>query len=420
MINVFIVDLPQSLGDFLNEKLSEEKINVSFMPDKIDSFPKMLSHLPDLVITNMTENENIENFNEYLKKIKGDINASKIPLFVLGPKKELKEIAEYAKLRVHKYFMKPLKLDFLFETIGQALKTQFTIDTTPCIIDVHCNGNIIFVEISQGLNRDKIALLRYKIAEIIENIRITTPRIFLLISNLDMTYVDAINVELLLNKILDNKLIQRNNLRILTNSNFMKDLIEGHTEYTGVETSVDISKFATSLAAITNESQVQDVVVEKILLNTEQDFKGVFDMRFSTDANMTSSLSETLNNANDYLKQIAIVNPDVKILDIFSSAFRMKNMPIDTFTNGILFLEKMNKTQYDLVIIDITIQNPNGFEILKKLQSMPCPPQIFVYSPPVSKEMMIKAFSLGAKQYFIKPQPVACIVEKAVSMFAGK
>ena len=61
----------------------------------------------------------------------------------------IRYIAALAKYGVIKYFAKPIQFDIFFEAIGKILNNQLSLDTTPCVLDLHRNGNIIFIEIAQ-------------------------------------------------------------------------------------------------------------------------------------------------------------------------------------------------------------------------------------------------------------------------------
>ena len=77
-------------------------------------------------------------------KIK-DSNAASIPVIITGPTQEKSNIAALAKFGVIKYFAKPIQFDVFFSSIGKVLNIPLSMDTTPCILDLHRNGNIIFI-----------------------------------------------------------------------------------------------------------------------------------------------------------------------------------------------------------------------------------------------------------------------------------
>ena len=147
MKNVLIVDPSPMFREFLKDKLTEEKISVTVVQEKRDAIIKITSMLPDLVIYELSEFDDLQSVTEIFTDIKKDPNASRIPLIATGPIYDKTTIALFAKLGVQKYFVKPVKFDLFFEAIGKILRTPFAIDTTPCVLDIHRNGNIIFIEI---------------------------------------------------------------------------------------------------------------------------------------------------------------------------------------------------------------------------------------------------------------------------------
>lgn len=284
MKNVLIIDAPPIFREFLKDKLSEEKVNVVTVQEKRDSLIKVTSLLPDLVIVNINEFDDDVSLTELFQKFKSDPNASRIPLIATGPTIDKTAMETYAKLGVHKYFVKPIKIDVLFEAIGKILHTAFSLDTTPCILDVHRNNNIIFIEIAQGLNREKISLLKYKVSEIIESNELEQPKIILMMTNLELSFVDGVNLELLIDNILANSKVHTKDVKILSFSNFTKQLVEGHPQYDGIEVATDISQFLNELVDSTRTSRVSDLITDQILASSDSADEGSIEMRFSTDA----------------------------------------------------------------------------------------------------------------------------------------
>lgn len=419
MKNVLVVDTTPILGDFLKAKFSEAKIDITFIQDKLDSIPKMISLLPDLVIIDIRDTDDKEFILDYLHKIKDDPNASRIPLIAAGPVMDRTDIAQFAKYGVQKYFVKPIKFDAFFEAVDNILQTPFFMDTTPCILDIHCNGNIIFIEIAQGLNREKISILRYKLSEMIEQSGFDSPKIIIMMSNLDLTFVDGLNLELLLNNVVANNKVQNKNVKILSFSKFTKELIEGHPEYTGIEVTTDISQILNSLIDTSTGASITDIIVDRILTTNDAEKNGAIEMRFSVDTNTPSRSVQIAEGLDPYLKHIALIDTDSVSLDLLASTFRAKRFHVDTFSSGNAFLEAAAEKNYDLIILDILMPDIKGVETLKKLKDLPSNPIIFIYSKMMRKETIIQSLSAGAKQYFVKPQNTEVILNKAVEMLSA-
>ena len=275
MKHVLIIDASPTFLEFLKDKLEEEKIEVTSIQGKRDAMTKIISILPDLVILDINEDNAFSAMLGFLQKVNADPNASRIPVIAVGPIYERSEIEIFAKLGLVKYFVKPIKFDIFFESIGHILRTAFSMDITPCVLDLHRNGNIIFIEIAQGLNREKIQLLKYKLGEI-TNAEKISPKIILMMSNLELTFVDGFNIEFLLDCILANSRIHAKNIKILSFSSFVKDLIDGHEDYSGIEVVTDISQVLNSVLDNSSSSQVSDLITDNILATGEDDTEGLW------------------------------------------------------------------------------------------------------------------------------------------------
>ena len=149
MKKVLIIDSHPLFREFLKQKLYDDKIEVVLSQVGRDAYTRTISILPNLIILDMSEDRLDE--MEFLEKKAADINTSRIPIIVIGPDIDKTNIAALAKYGVIKYFAKPIQFDIFFEAIGDVLHNQLSLDTTPCVLDLHRNGNIIFIEIAQGL-----------------------------------------------------------------------------------------------------------------------------------------------------------------------------------------------------------------------------------------------------------------------------
>ena len=65
--------------------------------------------------------------------------------------------------------------------------------------------------------------------------------------------------------------------------------------------------------------------------------------------------------------------------------------------------DKVAAFQYDIVLLDITLPDGNGLELLKKLQNQEPPPGILIISAKNSLDDKLKGLDLGADDYLTKP-----------------
>ncbi len=407
MKRVLLIDGSPIFSDFLHEKLKSEQISLDTAIGSRDAYTKLIVTLPDLVIIELESDVTYE-IQELLDKKINDVNAKNIPIIITGPEIEHLKIATLAEYGVIKYFKKPIRFDIFFETIGKVLKTRFSIDETPCILDLHLNGEIIFIEISSGLNREKLFMLKYKISEIITKNNLKIPKVIVMLTNLQLSFVDGVNLELLFDNIIADKRISKENIKVLSLDNFVKDLIQGHEQYEGIEVSSRLTDILNGFVETnTNSANVNDFVSDKILKSDKDIDEGSIEMRFEANTNQ--------NNGNEL--QIAIVDDDVVIRKLLQSAFSSISAQTILFASGTEYLKSISAgSEYDLTILDLFIPDMDGFTILKSLQHHTYTKPIIIYSQATQKEAVLHAMSLGAKSYIVKPQKPQTIVSKALEI----
>ena len=414
MKQVLIIDAPPLFREFLKEKLSAEKVSVEMAQGRRDAFTKLVSLLPDLLIIDMAIP--IREIIEFLTKKRNDPNASHIPIFMTGPIISREQVALLAQYNVVKYFNKPIKFDIFFESIGRILKTGFSIDITPCILEIHLNNNVIFIEIAQGLNREKLALLKYKITEIIDQNNLTIPKLVLMMTDLSLSFVDGANLELLLDNVISDSRVQKKNVKILSLDSFTKDLVEGHSQYEGIEVVTNLSAVLNNIIDNTDTNDIADLISDKILTPTDDVSQGTVQMRFYSESGVLDA-DDAVSDSNP---KIAIVDDDSVTRTILQRIFTSINAQISLFDSGAEFLMATNKRVFDLVILDIFMPGLSGYDILKTLYNKQYKSPVIVYSNATSRDSVVQALSLGAKSYLIKPLKPEMLLQKAVEVLHSR
>lgn len=410
MKKVLIIDSHQLFRDFLKTKLSMDQIEVTISQQQRDGYTKMISTLPNLVIMDMGEDN--KNEMELLEKKATDINTAGIPVIITGPSVERSSISSLAKYGVIKYFAKPIQFDLFFESIGRVLKIPLSMDVTPSVLDIHHNGNIIFIEFAKGLNQEKLALLQYKLTDLIEHEGIESPKVIVMFTNLELSFVDGYNIEFLLDNILDCPKVHTKNVKILSNNQFISDLIEGHKNYAGIEVSNNLPTILNSLIDTSITSSVSDLITDRILTAYDET-AGAIDTNFHSDksssAPVDSSKSGTVLN-------LAIIDSDAQSLMLTKTVFETVGSNVTSFTSGTEFLNDYAPGKYDLVILDIQLNDNKGFDVIQTVNSGVNPPPVVIYSQSLQKDLVVKVLSIGAKSYLLKPQKPNILLQKCLAL----
>ncbi|MCQ2572604.1 MAG: response regulator [Treponema sp.] len=410
MKSVLIVDAHPLFRDFLKEKLAAGKIEVNTASEDRDAFTKMITTLPNLVI--MDRGETQEQISDFMQKKLADPNTASIPIIMTGPLIDKALIGSLARYGVFKYFTKPIKFDLFFEAIGNILHLPVIMDTTPCVLDIHRNSNIIFIEVAQGLNREKLALLKFKLAEMIETEELESPKIIIMLTNLDLTFIDGLNLEFLIDNVLDNPKIHRKNVKILSLSQFVSDLVDGHSEYDGIEVTDNLPQVLNSLVESSITTSVSDLITEKILSGSSGDeISSSIETRFYSD---TGAIEKDDSIGSVFTVALIDENPQsaASIQKLFSSV----GARTDIYSTGQDFINSFVPDKYSLVILDVLERASNGFEILNQFKADRMAPPVIVYSASAQRDLIVKVLSSGAALYLMKPQKPEVLLNKAISL----
>lgn len=436
MAKVLIIDAAPMFRDFIRDKLVSERIEVETATNR-DAYMKVINTLPDLIILNLEkegdESPVNENLLDFFQKKRRDPNAGRTPVIVIGPVIEREEVAKLIPFGVIKYFTKPIKFDVFFESLGKILKGRFIVDPTPCVLDLHLNNNIIFIEIAMGLNREKISLLKYKIAELIEKNGLTHPKVVLMMTSLSLSFVDGLNLELLLNNVIaDKSHIVNSYVKVLSLDPIVSELVEGHTEYTGIEVVQSLQSVLNKIVDRKDaKGEATDVITNAVLANTGDPISedAAVEMRFASDAVKGGEEEGAPPPAVDSgaTIRVAVVDDDQVVRALLQKSFMAIGAGTEGFATTKEFLARVlgdKGRAFDVVILDIFMEGTNGmggFDVLQAFKERTITIPVIVYSQAIQRDMIVKSLSLGARSYLLKPQKPEALIHKAMEVLnAGK
>lgn len=116
------------------------------------------------------------------------------------------------------------------------------------------------------------------------------------------------------------------------------------------------------------------------------------------------------------MKKILIAEDEDILLNVLKDRFEAEGWEVTVAKDGIEAMEQINKSKFDLVLLDLLMPKKDGFEVLKEVRDNPelktLP--IIVLSNLGGDDDIKKALALGANDYFVKTQhPMSEVVEKA-------
>jgi DNA-binding response OmpR family regulator len=417
MKQVLVIDEAPLLREYLSFKLAENDIEVNLAKNGLEGSSRMRIGAPDLVILdyNIGGNE----YLDVLKQKKMNPNTVNIPVIILARKIDQKKIFELLPYDVKKVYTKPLNPEPLFGTIAETLQVKFkNMDASPGVVEVHVNEDIIFVEISKGLNRDKLDLLYYKIRELVELYEIQVPKVIIMVSNTRLTFSDTPNLQKLLETIIRSCRSRARYIRVLTRDPFVRQFVEKQNDYGDIHVVSSLPEAMKDLLGEIgggDELRSAEILGDRVLRANESSGGESLQMRF--DAGMQSkrpgleTLRESLRG-----RSITIVDDDYVIQELVKNTFEKVGIPVNVYSNGSDYIASMGTESCDLLFLDLLMPKMDGFAVLKTLSARKDSPPVVIISSITQRDTVVRAFQMGIKNYMTKPIKPQDIFKRAIEI----
>lgn len=410
MGNVLVIDSTPLFYDFIKTRLAADKVSAMYADCNRDAFPKMISLLPDLIVLDVRVD--IQNILEFLNQKRANPNTLRTPIIAFGPKIERASKTLLSQFGVVKYFTRPFMFDAFFESVARFLGVERYVDKTPARLDAHRNGTVIFIDVAQGLNRDKLSLLKFRLQELCSDERFDAPKVVCMVAGIKLTFVDALNIEYLLDSILSCKKILAKNVTVLSKSAFLRELLEGHEEYSEINFETDIREKLETLVDTSSASDLREVIAESVLASRGDDG--------AEDEMQTRFLCDVPGAAVDdagSVMSVAVVDSDSSVFAPIDAEFKKIGAECFSFGDARKFREFIEGGgECDLVIIDAAMQGGAGFDLLSLLRESRADVPVIVCSSSMAKQDVVRGLSLGAKRWFAKPMHPAALAQQTLQM----
>ena len=141
-----------------------------------------------------------------------------------------------------------------------------------------------------------------------------------MLTNLELTFVDGYNLEYLIDNVLSCPRVHNKNVKILSLSPFLKELLEGHPNYSEIEMSNNLSRILNDLVDTSLSTNIPDIITSQILTKTdiERMDKESMATRFSSD-----SIDKSIKKNTGTVLSVAIIDSDESALEISKNSFEI-------------------------------------------------------------------------------------------------
>ena len=390
-----MIGIAPTLRYYIAKKLQDVGIYVIYAETVMEAMNIMKQQPVMLIIIDYSFSRDVL-FNFFAEKQKTPTFAP-IPSIVLGRKIAKVDISLLASYGVKKVLSKPVRVDELLSSIGIILGTTFPMDPTPCILETRVNEDVIFIELAQGLNRDKLELLQFRIMELIESYKLAEAKILIILTDLNLTYADTTNLEYLIDNILAVKVVSPKNVKLLTMNQFARDFFSQNPDYGKIEV---VGSLGEALSALLTKIEDKRAVTQTMLTadNERNDSTSNLETRFKLDT------AEKLS--------IAVVDDDLLIRKMMTAIFSGINSKVDLFENGEDFLNKVKNDVYDVIFLDMIMPGMSGIDVLIEAKKNGITTPFVILSSVTQRDTVIQALEKGAKRYILKPIKKETVLRK--------
>ena len=411
MKKILIIDEAKAFRDLVEKLCIERQIEYHQAINGLDGNNKIRSVLPDLIIMEqtLTRMDSIT----LLKNKKSNPNTTNIPVIYVSketPSKGL--LMQTIPLGVKKFLRKPMSMETLSAAISEILHIDVETDTTPCVLEVRLNENILFVEVAMGLNRNRLEIVKYKIEELIKLHKVKNPLVLIMLTDIPFGSQDRQKLTSLIQFAMEGANIDDSKIRILTPSAAIKKYLNAHLELYDVIVEDSLDK---AMHGFVNKSK-DDLLFKENEAHEDE----TINVTYRTTGDRVETNSQDSDVINDIPPiKVAVVDDDKVVHAIIKSVFKQQNWELCYYMSGDEFLNDPNKYEFDLILLDLIMPGTDGFKVISNLDKKILP-KIVVLTSSTQRNDVMKVLSFGIKNYTIKPINGESLKTKAIEVIKNQ
>jgi len=111
-------------------------------------------------------------------------------------------------------------------------------------------------------------------------------------------------------------------------------------------------------------------------------------------------------------EKVLLVDDEVEFTHILSQRMESRGVGVDTAASGPEALEKVKRTLYDAIFLDLAMPRMDGIETLKRLLESNPDLQVILLTGRATVQKGVEAIKLGAADFLEKPAEIEKLLEK--------
>jgi len=115
------------------------------------------------------------------------------------------------------------------------------------------------------------------------------------------------------------------------------------------------------------------------------------------------TIVEPVGNASDEAPHILVVDDDSDIRQLLQDRLRAKGYRVRSEVDGVRAIEVVRAESFDGMILDIGLPSMDGLDVIRQIRKWDQQIPIVIATASGSKELAVRAISMGAQAYVLKP-----------------
>ncbi len=394
MKKILIIDESEAFRELAKKLCLQNHLEAHLAINGLDGNNKVRSVLPDLIIVekDLTRMDSVT----ILKNKKSNPNTSNIPVIYVSKDAPSKDfLMRTIPLGVKKFLKKPASMEQLLAAISEVLHINTEVDNSPCVLEVRLNENILFVEVAMGLNRNRLEVVKYRIAELIKLHKVKNPLVLVMLTDIQFALPDRQKLTSLLQFCIEGAEIGDKEIRVLTPSEDIKRYLNTHLELYDIKVENNLESV---MAGFVNKSK-DDLLFSENEKHEDEAINATYRTLEQSQVNPKESTVETPTTPK---YKIAVVDDDKVVHAIIKSIFKQCNWDICYYRGGEEFINEPQINEFDLIILDLLMPGTDGFDVIAHLNKDMYTKTIVLTSSTQRNDVM-KVLSFGIKNYTVKP-----------------
>ncbi|WP_440898542.1 MULTISPECIES: response regulator transcription factor [Bacillaceae] len=117
---------------------------------------------------------------------------------------------------------------------------------------------------------------------------------------------------------------------------------------------------------------------------------------------------------------ILIVDDEPQMLELITDCLQLLPVDIQTEQDSATARKKLQTETFDLVILDVMMPSPDGWELLKETAELPAPPSIIMLTALGDNDQIVRGLQNGADDYVTKPFEPAILAARVEAVLRRK